>query len=269
MQKIAIWKWLIILSVLTGYAQAFESAKEHSETPSTVVQISTIQALLKGVYDGDTTFEQLRTFGDFGIGTFNGLDGEMVAFDGQFYQVKGDGSVHLVPDTMKTPYAAVHFFHTDKRVMLTTPIQSYPHFQNALDQYLPSRNRPYAFKITGNFDYLKTRSVYKQNKPYPPTVEVVAQQSIFEFKDITGTAVGYWFPDYFEKLGVPGYHLHFISEDKQQGGHVLNCRLSKATIAIDFIDSVKLLIPKNAAFHRTDLGAISREELDKVEKDND
>jgi acetolactate decarboxylase len=258
MQKIDRWKWLIILCLLVGYAQA-------SELPdSTVVQLSTVQALLKGIYDGDTTFKQLKTLGNFGAGTFNGLDGEMVAVDGQFYQVKGDGSILMVSDTMKTPYATVHFFHTDKIVTLNTPIQSYKHFQNYLDQHLPSRNRPYAFKITGHFDELKTRSVYKQSQPYPPAVEVVTYQSIFEFKNVTGTAVGYWFPDYLDKIMIFGYHLHFISENKKIGGHVLNCRLSKATIAIDFIDQVHLFIPQNATFKKADLTSYSREEIEKV-----
>jgi acetolactate decarboxylase len=255
-----MWNWLIILCLLAGYTQA-------SENQSTVVQISTVQALLKGVYDSETTFGQLKTFGDFGFGTVNGLDGEMLGFDGQFYQVKGDGSVHLIPDSQKTPYATVHFFRADKIVTLEKLMQNYTDFQNELSQHLPSRNRPYALKITGTFDYLKTRSVHKQKKPYPPAIEVTASQPTFEFKQITGTAVGYWFPDYMEKLNVPGYHLHFISEDKQHGGHVLNCRLSKITIAIDFIDSVHLFIPQDKDFLNADLSTYSREELDKVEKD--
>lgn len=269
MQKLKGWKWLIILGLLwAGYAHTSEFS-EDANSHSTVVQISTIQALLKGVYDGETTFKQLKTFGNFGMGTFHGLDGEMIAFSGQFYQVKDDGTVHLVPDNMKTPYATVHFFQTDKVVTLKAPIQSYQHFQNELDRHLPSRNRPYAFKITGTFDYLKTRSVSKQSQPYSPLVKVVAHQSIFEMEKITGTAVGYWFPDYMDKLNVPGYHLHFISEDKQHGGHVLNCRLSTATVAIDFIDSVRLLIPQDAAFQNANLSSYSQKELDKVEKEKD
>lgn len=84
-----------------------------------MVQVSTIQALLRGIYDGDTTFKQLKQFGDFGFGTFNGLDGEMIALEGQFYQAQADGSVHLVTDSMKTPYATVHFFKTDQEITLT------------------------------------------------------------------------------------------------------------------------------------------------------
>jgi acetolactate decarboxylase len=248
---------LIIFCFLTQYTYA---------TDSSVVQLSTAQALLKGIYDGETTFEQLKKWGNFGMGTLNGLDGEMVAIEGQFYIVKGDGSVHLIHDKMKTPYATVHFFQADQTVTLTTPIQNYIDFQNHLDQYLPSRNRPYAFKITGTFDELKTRSVYKQKPPYPPAIEVIADQSVFEFKNITGTAVGYWFPDYLEKLTVPGYHLHFLSEDKQHGGHILNCRLSKGTVAIDWLNTIKLVIPQDSAFHESDFSRYHRTEIEAVKR---
>ena len=36
-----------------------------------------------------------------------GLDGEMVALEGQFYQVLHDGSVHPVHNQQKAPFAAV------------------------------------------------------------------------------------------------------------------------------------------------------------------
>ena len=249
------WKWLIILCFLTHDTYA---------TDSTVVQLSSAQALLQGIYDGETTFQQVKKWGNFGMGTINALDGEMLAFDGQFYQVKGDGSVHFISDSMKTPYATVHFFEPDQTIILTSAFQSYTQFQNHLDHYLPSRNRPYAFKITGTFDHLKTRSVHKQKQPYPPAIEVTAHQSVFEFKNIRGTAVGYFFPDYMEKLTVPGYHLHFISEDKQQGGHVLNFRFSKMTLAIDFINTIKLVIPQDTTFHRADFSSYNRAEIEAV-----
>ena len=217
---------------------------------STIVQVSTIPAVLSGIYDGEMTFNQLKKFGNFGFGTFNGLDGEMIALDGQFYQAQADGSVHLVTDSMKTPFATVHFFQTDKEIILTKSIASYEQLQNQLDQYLPSRNRPYGLKITGTFDYLQARSVPKQSKPYPLLVEVVAHEPVFEWKQITGTLVGYWFPEYMDKLNVTGYHLHFISADKHRAGHLLDCRLSSATIALDEINNVNLLIPQNAEFQQ-------------------
>jgi acetolactate decarboxylase len=264
-RKYLFRKALVILCCCLLATLTVQATEKKPVNDSTVVQVSIIQALLKGIYDSDTTFKQLKQFGDFGFGTLNGLDGEMIALEGQFYQAQADGSVHLVTDSMKTPYATVHFFQTDQEITLTESIQSYEQLQSRLDQYLPSRNRPYGLKITGTFDYLKVRSVPKQNKPYPPVVEVVTHQPVFEWKKITGTLVGYWFPDYMDKLNVPGYHLHFISADKQQGGHLLDCRLSTATIDLDWIDSVKLLIPQNAEFQQANLTTYSKTDLEKVE----
>lgn len=45
-------------------------------------QVSTINALLEGIYDGDTSYGELKQHGDFGIGTFSGLDGGMIELDG-------------------------------------------------------------------------------------------------------------------------------------------------------------------------------------------
>jgi len=67
-----------------GYSQL-------SPKSNTLFQTSTISALLEGVYDGETTYKALKQYGDFGLGTFDGLDGEMIGLEGKFYQVKADG----------------------------------------------------------------------------------------------------------------------------------------------------------------------------------
>jgi len=254
MFKNKIWQCLILLCLWAGYIQA-------AEEYSTVVQVSTIQALFKSVYESDITFQQLKTFGNFGIGTLNELDGEMIALDGEFYQVKGDGSVHLIPDFQKTPYASVLFFKADQTIKLENPISSYPQLQNALSQHLSSPNRPYALKITGTFDYIKTRSAHKQQRPYSSLTEVIKHQSVFfEFNKIEGTMVGYWFPDYLDNLNVAGYHFHFLSKDKQHGGYVFNCRVTApVTVAIDAIDSVRVIIPQHEDFHHADFKTDNKE----------
>ena len=61
-------------------------------------QYATINSLLAGVFDGDLTIAKLKRHGDLGIGTFNALDGEMLALDGQFYQIRSDG--HVYPAAM-------------------------------------------------------------------------------------------------------------------------------------------------------------------------
>lgn len=228
------------------------------QTQSTVIQVSTYPALTQGMYDGNLTYAQLKQMSDFGIGTFDGMDGEMVALDGTFYQAKVDGSVHPAAPTLECPFATVHFFHSDRQIALSAPLQTYDQLKARLDPYLPTPNRPYAFKITGTFAYLKLRSIPKQNTPFPLLKDVIAQQAVFEHRNIKGTLVGYWMPEYLAALNVAGYHLHFISADKQQGGHMLDCSLTEATTAIDDLDNVLLLIPQTAAFQKTDWSKIPK-----------
>lgn len=206
-----------------------------------IYQESTIGKLDDGEYDGMISMGELKQHGDFGLGTFDGLNGEMVGVDGEFFQVDYKGATQAADDKITTPFAMVTFFESDKTVKLTGDYD-YNKLKSTLDEYLPSKDIIYAVKITGKFDYLQTRSVPKQTKPYPPLKEAVKEESIFEFRDMKGTAVGFWVPTYMKDISVQGYHLHFISEDKQSGGHLLEFKITNPTIYIDFNSNLHLSI---------------------------
>ena len=98
-------KLLIILALLGLPLHGW--AADVRGTPNAVLfQVSTIDALLSGVYDGDVTIGELRKRGNFGLGTFNKLDGEMLAVDGRYYQIKADG-VASGAAVHETPFASV------------------------------------------------------------------------------------------------------------------------------------------------------------------
>ena len=86
-----------------------------------VYQTSTMGALLQGVYDGEVTIRELLHHGDFGVGTFNRLDGEMVVLDGVCYQLRSDGSATIADPEQKTPFAAVTWFHADHTLEVSAP----------------------------------------------------------------------------------------------------------------------------------------------------
>jgi acetolactate decarboxylase len=135
-----------------------------------LTQISTIDAILNGVYDGVITIGELKQYGDFGIGTFEALDGEMVELDGEFYQIKADGIAYIVDPKVMTPFASVTFFDTDSQIELLGEYENLPYAecQKLITGSLPTENIFYAIRITGVFSYMKTRSVPAQHKPYPP-----------------------------------------------------------------------------------------------------
>jgi acetolactate decarboxylase len=231
---------------------------EQGTTSKLLFQESTIGALQAGDYDGDMSLKELRAHGNFGLGTFNGLDGEMVFLEGVFYQIKSDGNVYPVNNSMMTPFAAVTAFQADKKLLLDNNergAMNYTQVQHQLEGYFPTKNTFYAVKLTGDYTYLKARSPPKQNKPYPLLVDALKSQSVFEFRNATGTMVGFWSPQYVNGLDAPGWHFHFISADRTYGGHVLDVTVQRATVEIQEMTRFSVVLPHNNAFYT--LGPLS------------
>ena len=257
-----------VLSLLLALAVLLPAAGAESPRSGdrdAVFQVSTINALLQGIYDGELTCGDLLKQGDFGLGTFQGLDGEMVALDGRIYQARADGSVHLVAKEMRTPFAVVKFFKADKKLALTEPMDL-QRLEQILDAQLPTRNVFYAFKVQGTFAYVKTRSVPRQSQPYPPLSDVARNQPTFEFRDVKGTLVGFRVPDYLAALNVPGYHLHFLSDDRKSGAHLLAGRLCAGGVIKHTSPRSRLRPPGAAAWGGADLRSSKPGELEQVEK---
>ncbi len=208
----------------------------------TLFQTSTIEALLEGNYDGDVSFAELEDRGDFGLGTLDALDGEMVALDGAFYQIKADGRAYAIDGRVRTPFAVVTFFEPGLSRTLAAPMD-FAELCTHVDRLVGETAACCAVRVDGRFEHVKTRSVPRQRKPYPPLVEVVEGQPTFEFSDVPGSLVGFRFPDYARGLNVPGYHFHFITDDRSAGGHVLACRLARGELRVDREADLRLELP--------------------------
>jgi acetolactate decarboxylase len=222
-------------------------------------QYSTISALKLGIFDGKVSYAKLASLGDFGIGTFNGLDGEMIALDHRFYQITSDGKVRNVSPKMKAPFAMVKYFEPSISVDLKDPV-SLEQLEAQLEQKFPGPNLIYAVKITGRFQSVKVRSVPAQRPPYPTLAEAVKRQTVFELKDVEGTMVGFWFPQYLNGVNQPGYHFHFISADHLSGGHLLDCQLESGVARLDQAEQFNLIFPDGESFLKADLSPKAPEE---------
>ena len=225
--------YLLLAATLVAITVCVVGCLNLPKDKDVLFQTSTLSALSEGDYDGDLTYKDLRQHGDFGLGTFDNLDGEMVALAGEFYQIKADGKAYPVEDAMETPFAVVTFFELDKTVSLDKALD-YEQLKHYLDSVLPDGNIFCAIKVEGVFKYIKARSVPTQSKPYPSLAEALEEQQIFEFHDVTGTLVGFWCPAYAEGINAPGYHLHFVTSDRQNGGHLLDCETESVKIEIDY-----------------------------------
>ncbi len=232
--------------------------------PEGITQFNTIDSLLAGVYDGSETLDSLRRSGDFGIGTFDRLDGEMALIDGVFYQVRADGRVVRPAGTVSTPFASVLFFRPE--LAREASSLDYAGARRLIDGLAPNQNGFVAVMIRGEFKSVHTRSVPAQAKPYRPLAEVTRNQPEFQLKNVRGTVVGFRLPPYVKGINVPGYHLHFIADDASGGGHLLNFELEQGTVELQNVYQLTLLLPRDsAAFAAADLGRDRGAELHQVE----
>ena len=233
---------------------------------NTVYQTSTIDALLAGVYDGDLTLRELRARGDFGIGTYDNLDGEMVLLDGEFHQVKADGKVYAPDLDGETPFAAVCAFRPEK--VFAVPSGADMRAAEALiDCEAPNQNLFHAIRIEGQFKTMRTRSVPAQKRPFPPLKAVAASQPVFDMENVSGTVLGFRCPPFAAGVNVPGYHLHFISQDRARGGHILAFELVTGTAQVDVLDRFVMQLPATEDFATVDLSRDRQQDLQGVEKE--
>ncbi|NQY73526.1 MAG: acetolactate decarboxylase [Candidatus Margulisbacteria bacterium] len=211
---------------------SFGCAKPDHLSRDTVFQVSSLSRLKQSHFEGFVSYTELKRHGNFGIGTFSHLDGEMIALEGQYFRLPINGKPEPILNNDTAPFATVTFFDSDQTLYITDPL-SYENLQSYLDSVLTDKNSIYAIKISGRFQELKARSVVKLKKPYPTFESVLDHQVIFDFGETEGYLVGFWSPQSLHSILFPGYHFHFISEDKSQGGHVLDFQMVSGEISID------------------------------------
>ncbi|RPE01216.1 acetolactate decarboxylase [Candidatus Pantoea deserta] len=224
----------------------------HKSAEKVIYQTSLMSALLHGVYDGSTTVEALLRKGDFGLGTFNQLDGELVAFDRQVYQLRSDGSARAARPEQQSPFAVMTFF-TPEHQHHFSQTASREEVHRVIDSVITSDNHFCALRISGRFASVQTRTVPCQCRPYRSMTEVLGNQPTFDFNHRAGELIGFRTPQYMQGINVAGYHEHFITDDRQGGGHILDYELEQGTLSFGAITKLVIDLPEDRDFLQADL----------------
>ena len=249
------------------HVESMRRADLHRERePHVLFQASTIGALLEGSFDGDLSFAELADHGDLGLGTLNHLDGEMVALDGEFFRADVEGRIHRVGPEDRTPFAVVTRFEPTVEESLPVAERSHEELLACLDELVPAEASSCAIRLDGRFSLVRARSVPRQSPPYRPLTEVVADQHVFELADVEGTMLGFRFPSYAEGIEVGGYHLHFISADRDRGGHVLGSQTGELRVRIDPSDDLHIELPPEVELEDPDLAEETHAAVEAVER---
>jgi acetolactate decarboxylase len=230
----------------------------------TLFQVSTSAALVEGLYQGAVRVSRLLEHGDFGLGTFIDLDGEMVVLDGVCYRVTADGRVARVDDDPLVPYAVVTRFAPEVRADHAT-FTDFAGLEAACDALRGSDNLFHAFRVRATFTHARARVMCAVH-PGTHLGDAAGGQAEFDTGTIAATLVGLWAPAYAGAFCVPGYHFHILSDDLRHGGHLLDCAADVATIECCAIADLHVALPETEAFLRADLGRDPQAELARAER---
>ena len=233
----------------------------------TIYQVALLQSLTQGYYDGIIKVSELKQHGDTGIGTFEGVNGEMIVLDGTVYQALGDGTVQVADDNETVPFSNVTFFDKDGSLELSdiSDVNALKEKLNAMVEE-NGKNLFYFVKMSGTFEKMNVRSELKQEKPYKTLDKALeTDQREFNYDNITGTVVALYCPDYMNGLNTPGWHFHFISDDKTKGGHLLDLQFNKATAEYDATPEFDMCLTDNGDFQNMELAKDVSDAIKKVE----
>jgi len=236
-----IFTLALVLIVAAPVVLAGHKSVNSTDGRGVLYQVSTYSGLLNGSLGGVISAEKLKQHGDFGLGTTEGMDGEMIVLNGSFYLGRSDGKVYPVNDSALIPFAEVTYFDADKTVHINGTY-NFTQFATVMDTGLPSKELFYAIRIDGLFPYVKFRAIPKQAEPYPTVAEALKNESVFEMHNVKGTLVGIYSPQYSSGIGYPGYHFHFITDDRSIGGHVYDFTINGAEVQLDTLPRLHMVL---------------------------
>jgi acetolactate decarboxylase len=228
-----------------------------------IFQVSTSTAVVEGVFGGYATVSELKQHGDFGLGTFDGLDGEMIMVDGNCYQATNNGVVNAAEPDWGVPFGVVTRFEEDLAFTVDANI-SFAEFQHLIDRQRPTENLFVGIRAEVTTPRMSLRAACKA-APGEGLVEAVQHQSEFSATDLHGTLVGFWTPTYASAFNVPGYHFHFLDDDRQFGGHVLDMDIATASVSLHLESDMHVVLPETAEFLTADLRTDPTEALEITE----
>lgn len=233
---------------------------------SQIFQIGTIKSLLTDVCLGDVSVEELTKYGDFGIGTFDYLEGEMIILDGIVYKTEPNGQIILADTNEKIPFAAVTFFDSQLSFSLKN-IENLHSLEHELLKHFPSHNYIYAVKISGNFSNVKLRCAQKiENKKIPLHEHLIKNQSKFNLTNSKGTIIGVWSPWYLKEVSVSGFHLHYINSEKRVGGHLVDFEMANLDVEIMIVKQFTFQMIDSRDFEKANLNQHMQDIISEAEK---
>lgn len=220
-------------------------------SPHAVTQFAVLDALLAGAYESGMPVADVRRRGNFGLGCLDALGGEVIVLDGELFECTTDGSPTRLSDAETLPFVDVCDFPAV--VPRAASALDLAGFTAHVEDLLVSRNLFHAVRWDGVVAEVRTRVTPRQRRPFPPLAEVARHQVETVTAGRRGTLAGFWAPAIYQGITVAGLHLHFLSDDRLIGGHVLDVTVGTGELRLAAFARLHLHLPTDDLFLRTEL----------------
>jgi len=232
-------------------------------------QVSTLQSLMMGYTRPVITVKELLEHGDTGLGTFEDVNGEMIVAGGHCYQAHEDGTVEKAKDDEGVPFASVAFLDEEMTFELAD-IKNIDDLKNELNLKIEEMfglNSMHIVRIDGEFGKVSARSESPYKSQHVSLKDILSEtQKSFEFDDVEGTMICVYYPDYMDGINAPGWHLHFLSADRKNGGHTFDLVLKRGLAVMDKLSKVEIQLPTEPAFDTYSLKESPNDDIKAVEQ---
>lgn len=236
---------------------------------SNMFQVSTLQSLALGYSRKVITVGELMKHGETGLGTFEDVNGEMIAIDGKCYRAMEDGTVEESSGTRGVPFSSVAFMDNCREFELSGNYDM-TSLKNELNNRIEedfALNSMHVIQIHGTFEKIYARSEAPYRAHHVTLKEMLdTTQKSFEFSNISGSLVGVYYPDYMDGINAAGWHLHFINNDRTKGGHVYEIKMSHGKVRLSRKNCIEIQLPNDPAFDTYALKTASKDEIKHVEQ---
>ncbi|CAI3952880.1 Alpha-acetolactate decarboxylase (AlsD) (PDB:1XV2) [Commensalibacter communis] len=231
-----------------------------------IIQFSTIGALMAGHVQGERDFAKLSCGCNFGLGCSANLNGELTIYDGTAYEATAGQALETLDYEEKVPFIQLTNFNPEHEYVVEHV--NHKNIEACLKRFIQAQNIFIAVSLQGVFEQIVFRRPYSLADGEERNVDELAEtQKVDTFHQIEGQLIGFWTPELFGRVSVPGFHFHFLDESKQISGHVLEFYMNYAQLSFQEKQTIEITNPKSNSYKEMNIDVNMLDEMiQKIEK---
>lgn len=226
---------------------------------SKIIQFSTIGALMAGHFRGECCLQEFSHPHAFGLGCSEEINGELTIFQGEFWEATAGEALKTLGNQHRVPFIQMTEFHPE----YTYEVQDISHHnaQRWLAEKISNQNVFLAICIEAEFEKVVVRRPQRATQGERKIAEVAKAQQVDTLRHIKGRLIGFWTPELFGRISVPGFHLHFIDDERKQSGHVLEYYAKSSLLSLEEKQTIEITNPASQNYKELNIDITKLDQL--------